>query len=283
MTFFPKSKKQWLRFSALALIAVSLLGCVGRSIRNLQYRLLYYPSPLSPPADTVLGENIKLWRSSGSDYRGLIATNLGRPSRGTLIVFHGNGGTAADRTFYLNALGALDYRVILAEYPCYGGRKGELGEKSFVDDGSETVRLAFEDFGGPVFILGESLGCGIAAAVTRNSPVKIDGVILITPWDTLASIAGEKFRFLPVRLLLKDEYDSINNLRSFDGRIAVVGAGHDAVIPIRHARNLYDSLLGTSKNMWTFPNAGHNDWHVYADEMWWKEIMDFVRGNINRG
>jgi hypothetical protein len=147
-----------------------------------------------------------------------------------------------------------------------------------VKDARESIRLAFEDFGGPLFLLGESLGCGVAAAAARETSVQIDGLVLITPWDSLASVAQEKFPFFPVRLFLKDEYDSIGNLRSFKGNIAVVGAARDALVPVAHARNLYDSLSGKSKKMWIFPEAGHNDWYMYADKLWWKEVMDFVDG-----
>jgi len=46
--------------------------------------------------------------------------------KGTVTVFHGNAGPAAGREFYLQALAPLNYRVILAEYPGYGGRTGTL-------------------------------------------------------------------------------------------------------------------------------------------------------------
>jgi uncharacterized protein len=181
----------------------------------------------------------------------------------------------------VKALSALGYRVILAEYPGYGGRKGELGEKAFVADANETLRLACEQFGEPLYLLGESLGCGIAAAVAKEAPVKVDGVILITPWDTLASLAHSKLPFLPVRFLLTDKYDTIGNLRAFKGRIAVVGAGQDEVIPIKHANDVYSSLSSATKRMWIIEEAGHNDWPVHTNMSWWKEITDFVRGNDN--
>ena len=260
---------------AFLLIAAAeiLSGC------NIQYRLLYYPSSSAPSEESLKADHIKPWQSSITDYRGFIATNEVGHTKGTIIVFHGNGGTAADRAFYVKALGPLGYRVILAEYPRYGGRKGELGEKAFVNDASETVRLASVKYGEPLFVLGESLGCGVAAAIAKETSVKIDGIVLITPWDTLASVAQSKFPFLPVRLFLKDKYDNINNLRSFKGRIAVVGAGRDEVIPIGHAKDLYHSLSGTSKRMWTIQGVGHNDWPISTNTSWWKEIMDFVSSN----
>jgi pimeloyl-ACP methyl ester carboxylesterase len=154
-----------------------------------------------------------------------------------------------------------------------------LGEKTFVHDAAKTVALASEKYGGPLFLLGESLGCGVAAAVAGVTPVKIDGVVLITPWDTLASIARAKFPFLPVRLFLTDRYDNIGNLRTFKGRIAVVGAGRDEVIPLAHARKLYDSLAGSARRMWIMQGAGHNDWPMHVNSTWWMEIMDYVSKN----
>jgi pimeloyl-ACP methyl ester carboxylesterase len=249
---------------------------------NIQYRLLYYPSSSIPSEESLKAVNIKPWQSSITDYRGFIAADETGYRNGTIIIFHGNGGTAADRAFYVKALGTLGYRVILAEYPRYGGRKGELGEKAFVNDASETVRLAFVNYGEPLFVLGESLGCGVAAAIAKKTSVKIDGIVLITPWDTFASVAQSKFPFLPVRLFLKDKYDNINNLRPFKGRIAVIGSERDEVIPIGHAKNLYNSLSGTAKRMWTIQGAGHNDWPMSTNTSWWKQIMDFVSGNDRR-
>jgi pimeloyl-ACP methyl ester carboxylesterase len=257
-----------------ALMAIS--GC------DLQNRFLYYPSSSAPSDESLRADNLKRWKFSSGDYRGVVVANDAGGAKGTVVVFHGNGGIAADRSYYLKDLGALGYRVILAEYPGYGGRKGELGEKSFVQDAVETVRLAGEEYGGPIFLLGESLGCGVASAVAKAATVRIDGIVLITPWDTLASIAKEKFPFLPVRLLLTDRYDNIANLAYFKGRMAVVGAERDDIIPFAHARKLYDSLPATTRKMWTMQGAGHNDWPMRINAAWWREIMDFVSRNDQR-
>jgi pimeloyl-ACP methyl ester carboxylesterase len=257
----------------LTAAVIFISGC------DLQNKFLYYPGSPAPSEESLKANNIKRWHASSSDYRGLVAANDVGGSKGTIVVFHGNGGIAADRTYYLNDLGFLGYRVILAEYPGYGGRKGKLGEKAFVSDAGETVRLASEEYGGPLFLLGESLGCGVAAAVARVTPVRIVGIVLITPWDTLVSIARTKFPFLPVRLLLTDRYDTIGNLGSFKGRIAIVGAGRDEVIPLAHARNLYDSLTGTARRMWIMQGSGHNDWPMHVSPAWWEEIMDYVGKN----
>jgi hypothetical protein len=264
-----------LRLITIVMAAMIFSGC------NIQDSLLYYPSSSAPSEVSLKADKIKPWQSTTTDYRGFVASNEDRSPNGTIIVFHGNGGTAADRAFYVHELSVLGYRVILAEYPRYGGRKGDLGEKAFVKDAGEMVHMAYEQFGGPLFLLGESLGCGVAGAVAAGTSVKLDGIILITPWDTLASVAQAKFPFLPVGLFLTDKYDNIGNLRSFNGRIAVVGAARDEIVPVRHAAKLYNALPVATKRMWMIKEAGHNDWPFYTNMSWWKEIMDFMRGNGN--
>jgi len=260
----------WITASAVGAALLLLTGC------DFQYRMLYQPSPGIPSAQSISGSGIRFWPTAGVEYRGFVGGDEKGGVRGTFIVFHGNGGIAADRLFYVKALGALGYRVLLAEYPKYGGRGGELGEAAFVRDAAETLRLAFEQFGGPIFLLGESLGCGIVAAVVRETPLPVDGILLITPWDTLRAVASDHFPYLPVRLFLKDSYDNVSNLSRFKGRIAIVGAVQDEIIPIRHARNLYRSLSSPTAKMWEIEGAGHNDWPMQVGSEWWQGIASYV-------
>ena len=256
----------------LILAAVILLG--GCEVRN---RFLYFPSAERPTARSLAAENMKFWQGTSGDYRGLTADREADAPHGTMVLFHGNGGTALDRGFYLQPLMRRGFRVILAEYPRYGGRPGRVGEEPFVADGRETVRRAYAQYGRPVYLLGESLGAGVAAAVAGQSPVPIAGVILMTPWDTLAAVARTRLPFLPAGLFFTDTYDSTGNLRLFKGKIAVIGAERDDIVPVGHARRLYASLPEGKKRLWVIRGAGHNDWPLYADASLWKEVTDFVK------
>jgi pimeloyl-ACP methyl ester carboxylesterase len=255
----------------LIVFMLSLSSC------NFQEKMFYYPDTQKPSQDSLTPYHIKFWGAALDDYRGYMSTVPIQSPKGTVIVFHGNAGSAAGREFYVQALTPLGYRVILAEYPGYGGRKGKLGETVFVKDAKETVRLAFEQFGKPVFLLGESLGCAVVAAAVKDLSVQIDAIILITPWDTLLSVAKEKLPWLPVRLFLKDKYDNIENLKAFKGRIAIVGAEKDEVVPVHHAQALYQTLP-PNKNMWIIKGAGHNDWFDRVGQAWWQTIMDYAGG-----
>ena len=243
----------------------------------MQNKFLYFPNDEWPSEAMLAAENLVLWQATGSDFRGLISAGNAPTPSGTIVLFHGNGGTAYDRSFYLEPLTELGFRVILSEYPQYGGRPGKVGEKPLVVDGLETVRLAFEQYGEPLYLLGESLGCGVAAAVAKKTSTPIAGIILITPWDTLAAVAKSLFPFLPVTMLLTDKYDSVSNLQSFKGNISVVGAERDEILPIRHAHNLFAKLPEGKKRMWVIQGADHNDWPFHTDESLWREMTDFVK------
>ncbi|MBN1365201.1 MAG: alpha/beta hydrolase [Syntrophaceae bacterium] len=242
----------------------------------MQNRFLYFPSAERPSTRALEYGKMKLWQATANDYQGVISAIDAPAPNGTIVLFHGNGGTAFDRDFYIKPFRDLGFRVILAEYPKYGGRPGEVGEKPFVAAGLETVRLAYEEYKAPLYLIGESLGCGVAAAIAKKTSVPVAGVILITPWDTLASVAKSLFPFLPVKLILTDKYDSIENLQSFENKISIVGAERDEILPIKHAINLYNALPEGKKRMWTIKGAGHNDWPMHADFSLFKEITDFV-------
>lgn len=255
----------------LLLFVLALTGC------NLQRNMLYYPSSYLPSQETLAASSLQFWPSGPEGYRGFVGMLPAGNVRGTIVVFHGNAGTAADRDFYVSALAPLGYRVILAEYPGYGGRKGDPGEEVFVSDAKETMRIALEQYGKPLYMLGESLGCGVVASTVKISLVPVDGIILITPWDTLLSVAKYHFPWLPVRLFLRDTYDTIGNLKEFQGRIAVIGAERDEVVPIQHAQTLFASLPGNNK-MWTIREAKHNDWPDTVTTAWWRDIIGFMEG-----
>ena len=251
------------------LLASLFMGC------SLQERLLYYPER-HVPSDSELGRiGMSFWPAGREQYRGFIGTPPAGKAKGTVIVLHGNAATAAERLYYLEPLRRLGYRVVLAEYPGYGAREGKLSEASFVRDARETIRLTAEMYGQPLYVLGESLGGAVAASAVREAGVNLNGLILVTPWDTLESVAKEKLPLLPVRLLMTDRYDTVANLRSFKGPVAVVAAERDDIIPLHHAQELYRAL-NVPKRFWTISGAGHNDWPDFMSDGSWKEIMKFL-------
>ena len=244
----------------------------------LQDFFIYHPKKTDPDIieQSAENRNLRLWPDNVKTYRGFVSPAASPKSLGTILVFHGNAGNSLDRTYYARALSPLGYRVILAEYPAYGSRPGKTSEKEFTTDAIQSTRLALKEFGRPVYLLGESLGCGVVGGVVAKTDLPIDGVALITPWDSLSDLARSKYWFLPVRWMLKDKYDNVANLSNYRGPVAVVMAGQDKIIPNRLTRRLYKALP-EPKHLWIFPKSGHNSWPSGSGEPWWGEMMNFLR------
>ncbi|MGY8525417.1 alpha/beta hydrolase [Paracidovorax citrulli] len=248
------------------------------ALAALQDHFLYFPGKAS--LHEMVSDRLRAWPAEG-EFRGLLAEPA-RPARATAIVFHGNAGHAGHRQPYATALLEHGVRVILAEYPCYGPRDGAVGEASFVDDAQRTIELAHRQFGGPLLLIGESLGAGVAAAAAAGQAEKLAGVMLITPWDRLANIAAYHYAWLPTSWLLRDRYDSVANLAGFERPVLVVVAERDRIVPARFGQALYDTL-GSRRALRVVAGADHNDWFARVDSDWWGQALSFVLGAEREG
>jgi uncharacterized protein len=259
----------------LGFIAVPILGAY-----LFQNGLLYHPdtTPLTQLIQRVKGSHVRLWPEANEDYQGLIASSRRKAPSGTIVVFHGNAGSAYDRQYYVEALTPLGYRVLLAEYPRYGARRGSLGEQSLVSDAAATVKAITQEFSGPLYIWGESLGCAVATAVASDKSLLVNGLVLITPWNNLPDLAQAIYWFLPAKWLVKDRFDNAANLKDFNNPVAVLMADADEIIPNKHTLALYETIR-SPKRLWVFKNSGHNTWPISADEKWWREVTDFSSGS----
>ncbi len=218
------------------------------------------------------------WPAGIPGHRGYLAEPDSSPALGTVIAFHGNAGAALERTYYAEAMSRLGYRVILAEYPGYGSRQGKRGERSFVADALILLDETRARFDGPIFLVGESLGAAVAAALAAKRPGDVSGIALITPWDSLPRLAQVKYPILPARFMVKSKFDNIANLASYDGPKAVLYAEKDDIVPPRHAVRLYESLA-EPKLLRVFEGVGHNSWPASPDEAWWAELIKYLSEN----
>ncbi|MCF7973501.1 MAG: alpha/beta hydrolase [Phycisphaerae bacterium] len=258
-------------------IVLGLYVLLGLYIYVFQYRLLYLPRTytLELAQSTALENGLILWPTQDSSYLGLLSDPPTRPLLGTVLFFHGNAGSAMDRTYFSDTLNRLGFRVILVEYPAYGAKSGALGEASLAASGIQAVTQAHAEFGDPLYLVAESLGCGVACAVARDTRDVLQGMLLITPWDTLPDMAQQKYPLFPTRWLTKDQYHSIDNLKDFERPLGIVMAAQDTIIRNERTTHLIGHLT-QDPHVWTLPDVGHNDWFSAVDGQWWQEVMAYV-------
>ena len=268
--------------AALALvIGVLVLGL-------LQRRLLYFPERLDEAAALRFAADVGAvpWRTGDTAH----GWRFPRPdAQAILLAFHGNAGMALERAYMAQALGAAvdspgsagRFEVRVVEYPGFGARAGDPSETSFFSAAEAAFDAAVaesQDTPRPVFVLGESIGTGAACHLAAVRGQQLAGLILVTPFDRLAGPAGHHFPWLPVSLLLRDTFDNSRALERWGGRVAVVLAGRDTVVPAVFGHRLYDAYPGP-KRRWIDPTADHNELPWDRDVALWREVAAFVRGD----
>jgi hypothetical protein len=201
------------------------------------------------------GEGLERWTASDGSNLGWKRPSPRQPVSGRVLVLYGNGGCAIGCAHYANGIqSAAAFDVFLLEYPGYGDRKGAPSEQALFRAAEQALPLLDTDV--PTYLLGESLGSGVAAFLAGRYPERIAGVVLLSPFNRLADVGQHRLPFLPVRLLLVDRFASEDYLRHYQGPVGIVVDGRDDVVPENFGLRLYDGYTG-SKKLWNYPLFQH--------------------------
>jgi len=110
--------------------------------------------------------------------------------------------------------------------------------------------------------VGFSVGSGVAAALAAERP--LDGLILVTPFDSLADIAAGHYPWVPVRLLLRHALEPARDLRGIRTPVAIVAGGRDTLVPPARTEALRRAVPNLAFDL-TVAEAGHNDLYDHPD------------------
>lgn len=220
------------------------------SIFSLQKKLIYTPVSEHPKNRRVK----KIYNSQGK----LLALDFDREdSEQTLIVFHGRDRNAGYRSYFSRVFGKKS-RLLVIEYPGFGeNNKDKINKENILKHCHEAMLHILSTVKGPFTIVGESLGSGIASEMAAF--YKLPKLILITPYSTLADVAKNKFWFLPVKALLKENYDSVKNLKNYSGEVLFIISEKDKLVPAKFGKKLFNSFDGNKQEIFVL-DASHYDW-----------------------
>ncbi len=214
------------------------------------------------------------WKNAAGESIGWKRLAPARPAGGEMLITHGNGGAAFHRVDYAKPLrDAARLDVFILEYPGFGDRAGKPSQKSLFDAAEDAFQSM--PHRAPVYLLGESLGTGVAAYLAGKHPAEVAGVLLFAPYNNLDAVAQYHVRILPARWLMHDHFRSEEFLQSYHGPLAIVVGGNDRVIPAKYGRRLFDNYQGP-KRLWEIPEAGHNSLQP-ANAPFWHEVETFWR------
>lgn len=241
-------------FSLLLIYVVA-----GAVIFAGQRSLIYFPTPevTRASADELRlsssGESLKIWKISGT-------------GPDAVIYF---GGNAEDVSRSISGFSDAfpSHSVYLVNYRGYGGSSGSPSEAALFADA-----VALHDYISPthprISVIGRSLGSGVA--VYLASVRTVTRLILVTPYDSILSVASNMLPIFPTSLLLSDKFDSLSYVPRVEAPVLVVVAENDEIIDRKHTDNLVAAFLPEQVEVAIIEHATHNsiDLHpVYAQKL----------------
>jgi pimeloyl-ACP methyl ester carboxylesterase len=252
-----------LRQGAYVFVDIPLVNSFGRVLLllTLAYLLIagavyvFQRALVFNPTHHDVDTSMEPWRVDGQQIGYVRAAES---PTGVWLVLHGNGGQAAHRDYLLQHV-ADDVTVYVMEYPGYGQRPGLATAQTFNDAALAAYTSIRSRHGSiPVGVIGESIGSGPASLLAgeASAPAKI---VLLVPFDQLHRVAGSRFPWLPVKWLMRDQWDNVAALETYPGPVEIYAARDDEVIPFKHAKALADALPRARLITMT---GGHNSWQL---------------------
>jgi pimeloyl-ACP methyl ester carboxylesterase len=137
-----------------------------------------------------------------------------------------------------------------------------------------AMRNLWSVVGVAVVVMGRSLGSGVAVQLAAARP--IERLVLVTPFDSLVNVAREYFRWLPVGLLLRDRFDSVQWAAQVSAPVRVVIAADDEIIPRARAEALVKAFPASQVSVEVVPGVGHNT--LDASPLYLPSVAAFLSG-----
>lgn len=272
---FAVRRRAFVVVAMLALVAGGLLV----TLLNFGENLIYFPQPLAPAAGrAVLARHpqvleVEIKTSDGAQLHGWHRPAGTGSARPLVLYFGGN----AEEVSWMLEFGSVfaGWDLGLMNYRGYGLSSGSPTERALLGDA-----LAIYDHfihrpnidPARVVLIGRSLGSGVASYLASQRPVQ--GMLLITPFDSITEVAQDFYPFLPVRLMLGDLYNSAALAPKLTVPLRMIVADRDEVIAARHSERLFTLWAGPKERV-TMAGAGHNDLQNYRE--YWQAIREFLQ------
>jgi uncharacterized protein len=172
-----------------------------------------------------------------------------------VVIFYGNAGTLSDFAGVGEGLHENGYGVVLGSYRGYSRNPGEPSETGLFADARAILGALPRDHG-PVVVWGASLGTGVAARMAAEG--RASGLILQSPYTSVADVAALEYPVFPVHLLAKDPFDTLSLVAKIKMPVLIIHGTDDLTVPFWMGEKLKEQF-GREATLVPIAHGGHND------------------------
>ena len=247
----------FLKWTAIILVAGYVAGLVLLFVKQ---RTILFPIPTTErTAPVVAGfpeaEERVLTTSDGEKV--IVWHVPARPGHAVVLFFHGNGDFLAGRVSRFKGITADGTGLVALSYRGYAGSTGAPSEQGLLQDAAAAYAFATERYDAKRIVAwGFSLGTGVAVAIASEHPV--GKLILEAPYTSTVDVAASLFRFVPIRLLMRDQFHSDQRIARVAAPLLIMHGTNDPAIPITFGERLF-ALAHEPKKLVRFPGGGHEN------------------------
>jgi fermentation-respiration switch protein FrsA (DUF1100 family) len=247
--------------SVLLVALVCYVGLIAL-MYAAQRALMYFPyAERMAPADADFPQATEVELTAADGVRILAWTLPPKPGKPVVLYFHGNGGSLAHRVSRFRKLIDDGTGLVALSYRGYGGSDGKPTEDGLIADGRASYDFARATYPDAKIVLwGESLGTGVAVALAAEKDVA--AVILEAPFTSTADVAFSAYPFVPVRLLMKDQFRSDERIGRVKAPVLIMHGARDRIVPFRLGEQLF-AAANEPKQFVRFADGGHEDLDRY--------------------
>jgi uncharacterized protein len=243
-----------LMLALAALYAVIIMGMYFAQTWLLFPTMLAGAARARLPAST---ERLEVRTPDGERLAGVRIPSEGATAEGapTLLGFGGNAWNAEATALTLHAL--FPHRNVVAfHYRGYVPSSGRPSARALFSDSLMIFdHLRGAEAGKPILPVGFSIGAAVAAYLARHRPVA--GLIMVTPFDSLETVARDHYWWAPVGPLLRNRMPTIEFVRGSLAPTALIIAERDTIVPKRRSAPLRAAIRNLVFERAI--DAGHND------------------------
>lgn len=185
-----------------------------------------------------------------------------------LIYFGGNADDATRILLHVKNLKEFD--IVSFNYRGYVRSEGKPSEKAIFSDALKIYDKFAKNKN--AIVMGRSLGTGVATYLASKRPIK--GVILITPYDSIASIGQKIYPYLPVYFLSKHKFESIKYILDVKAPVGLIEVVNDETIPKYHFDKLREKVPNLALHV-ELNNTTHAEVLTHPD--FEKSIKDIIK------
>ena len=272
---------KFLKVVAIVICVAYIAAIIG--VRLMERSLVYQPGQrkvdIPDPVLALKQQEITFHTADSTRLTAWVipAANAG-PDAPWVLISHGNYGNIGygGRPQFYAWFRDLGVNLFAYDYRGFGASDGVPSEPGVYADAEAAYRYLTDSLHVPpskIILFGHSLGTGVTIELARHALAA--GMIVEDAYTSVANRGQEAYPLLPIKLIAKSRFASIEKVGALKLPKLFLHAKHDLVIPFRHGQAVF--AAAAEPKQFVELESGHADGYLAARHTYYPAIDAFIK------